>query len=291
LAGRRRAAAVAGAGWAAATAEFAWRRIAPGPRTPGEIAAMLATSALIPPLAILHRGRGYVSARLEPGLRRPAPARSGGAAGAPGGAGNRSAGVGGGSAIPEGSAPLPGPTPQLPGDGPRRPAAVLFDRDGTLVHDVPYNGDPERVRPQPHAAGALARLRAEGIRVGVVSNQSGVARGLLTAAQVEAVNRRVESHLGALDGWFVCLHGAGDGCDCRKPRPGLIRRAARALGVSPQDCLVIGDVGADVEAAQAAGARAILVPTPITRPEEIAAAPAVARDLREAVEMALAGRP
>jgi HAD superfamily hydrolase (TIGR01662 family) len=68
---------------------------------------------------------------------------------------------------------------------------VLFDRDGTLIVDVPYNGDPARVVPMPGARAALDRLRAAGVRVGVVSNQSGIARGLLTRAQVEAVNARM----------------------------------------------------------------------------------------------------
>ena len=75
-----------------------------------------------------------------------------------------------------------------------RPRAVLFDRDGTLVVDVPYNGDPDAVRAMPGAAAALERVRAAGVPIGVVSNQSGIARGLLDAGQVEAVNARVAEH-------------------------------------------------------------------------------------------------
>ena len=166
-------------------------------------------------------------------------------------------------------------------------AAVLFDRDGTLVHDVPYNADPARVSPVPGAAEAVARLRAAGVRLGVVSNQSGIARGLITPAQLDAVNARVEELLGPFGVWRVCPHGDGDGCGCRKPAPGLVFSAAEALAVSPRDCVVIGDIGADMGAAEAAGARGILVPTPATRPEEIAAAPLVAPDLTAAVELAL----
>jgi histidinol-phosphate phosphatase family protein len=173
--------------------------------------------------------------------------------------------------------------------GRRGPAAVLFDRDGTLVLDVPYNGDPGRVQPAPGAAAAVARLRAAGIPTAVVSNQSGIARGFLTEAQVRAVNDRVEELLGPLGPWTWCPHGPDDGCACRKPAPGLILRAAERLGVDPARCVVIGDIGADVEAARAAGARAILVPTAVTREEEIAAAPEVAPDLPAAVELALAG--
>jgi histidinol-phosphate phosphatase family protein len=164
---------------------------------------------------------------------------------------------------------------------------VLFDRDGTLISDVPYNGDPERVVAVPGARAALDRVRAAGVPIGVVSNQSGVARGLLDLEQVEAVNRRVEELLGPLGPWAICPHGPGEGCPCRKPAPGLVLEAARALGVPAGGCVVIGDIGADVEAARAAGARGVLVPTAATRPEEIAAAPAVAPDLAGALDLVL----
>jgi histidinol-phosphate phosphatase family protein len=166
---------------------------------------------------------------------------------------------------------------------------VLFDRDGTLVVDVPYNGDPAAVTPMPKAVEAVARVRDAGLPTAVVSNQSGIARGLLSAAQVAAVNARVDAVFGPFDAWCVCPHGPGDDCACRKPRPGLVLEAAARLGVDPADVVVIGDIGADVGAAAAAGARGILVPTPITRAEEVAAAPEVAPDLVAAVEAALAG--
>ena len=161
--------------------------------------------------------------------------------------------------------------------------AVLLDRDGTLVVDVPYNGDPARVRPMPGAQAALDRLRREGVRMAVVSNQSGIARGLLTRAEVDAVNREIEQRLGPIGPWLVCPHGPDDGCTCRKPAPGLVLQAAQRLGVAPERCAVVGDIGADVQAAHAAGARAILVPTDRTLRDEIDAAPEVARDLPEAI--------
>jgi D-glycero-D-manno-heptose 1,7-bisphosphate phosphatase len=167
------------------------------------------------------------------------------------------------------------------------PAAVLFDRDNTLVVDVPYNGDPARVVPMPGAVEAVARVRAAGLPTAVVSNQSGIARGLVTREQVVAVNARVDELFGAFDGWFVCPHAPEDDCPCRKPKPGLVLQAAAALGVDPADTVVIGDIGADMGAAAAAGARGVLVPTGITLPDEVAAAPAVARDLAEAVKIAL----
>ena len=154
-----------------------------------------------------------------------------------------------------------------------RPAAVLFDRDGTLVVDVPYCADPELVTPVPTARAALSLLRAAGVPVGVVSNQSGIARGLLNRDQVDAVNRRVDDLLGPFDVWQVCPHGPDDGCACRKPAPGMVLAAAERLGVAPGDVAVVGDIGADVGAARAAGARSVLVPTEVTLPEEVAAAP------------------
>jgi histidinol-phosphate phosphatase family protein len=173
------------------------------------------------------------------------------------------------------------------------PAAVLLDRDGTLVEDVPYNTDPARVVPVPGAAAALAKLRAAGVPTAMISNQSGVARGLMTLAQVEAVNRRLEELVGPLGPWLVCPHGPDDGCGCRKPAPGLVLAAAAALGVDPAECVVIGDIGSDIEAARNAGARAILVPTPVTRPEEVDGAPEVAESLEAAVDLLVgaAGTP
>jgi len=173
---------------------------------------------------------------------------------------------------------------------PPLPAAVLFDRDGTLIEDVPYNGRPELVAAMPGAAAAVARLRSAGIRLGVLTNQSGVGRGLITTAQMDAVNHRVDELLGPFGAWAVCPHDAADGCDCRKPAPYLVQQAAAELGVDPADCVVIGDIGSDVAAAHAAGARAILVPTPATRPAETAGVP-TARGLAEAVAAILDGRP
>lgn len=238
LAGAGTAAALAATLWAAGTAELAWARIAPGPRTTDEIARMLLTSLALPAAAAFHHVRGRVRWR-----------------------------------------------------GVRRLDAVLLDRDGTIVVDVPYNGDPARVAPMPTARAALDRLRAAGVRVAVVSNQGGVAKGLLTLEQVWAVNRRVEELLGPFAAFEVCPHGPRDRCGCRKPRPGLLRRAMARLGVRPQRTALIGDTGADVDAARAAGVRPVLVPTPVTRAAEVAAAPEVARDLAAAVDRLLGSRP
>ncbi|MFE6524690.1 D-glycero-alpha-D-manno-heptose-1,7-bisphosphate 7-phosphatase [Streptomyces sp. NPDC057794] len=169
--------------------------------------------------------------------------------------------------------------------------AVLFDRDGTLVEDVPYNGDPDLVRPVAGAREALAGLRERGIATGVVTNQSGVARGLLTEADVRRVNHRVDELLGPFDVFAVCPHGPDDGCRCRKPQPGMVLWAAGRVRTHPADVVVIGDIGADVEAARRAGAHGILVPNAQTRPEEVADADHVAPDLTTAVRAVLGGVP
>jgi histidinol-phosphate phosphatase family protein len=244
LARRPRVAATAAAGWAIGTVELAWRRIAPGPRTPGEIIAMVVTSAVLPPVAVWHRVTGFRRA-----LR------------------------------------LAGQPPTAAVD------AVLFDRDGTLVADVPYNGDPALVTAMPGAREALDRLRSAGVRLALVSNQSGVARGLLTLSQVDAVNERVGELLGPFDAVLVCPHGAEEGCGCRKPEPGMVLKAAAELGVEPGRCAVVGDIGADVGAALAAGARPVLVPTDVTRPEEVQTAPEVVPSLAAAVDLLIGVRP
>ena len=124
---------------------------------------------------------------------------------------------------------------------------------------MPYNGDPERVVPLAGALYALDALRAAGIPVAVVSNQSGVGRGLISLADVEAVNARVEALLGPFAGFFVCPHAPEDDCDCRKPKPKLVLDAAHVIGVAPTACVVIGDKASDIEAAHNAGARGVLV--------------------------------
>ncbi|HEY0615901.1 MAG TPA: HAD-IIIA family hydrolase, partial [Candidatus Elarobacter sp.] len=188
----RTSALLAGA-WAAQYARFAWRRIAPGPRTIPEAGTLLLTSAALPFAAVYHRAHGHVQlARLLRDAQR----------------------------------------------APRAvPPAVLFDRDGTLVVDVPHNADPARVEAMPGARAALERLRAAGVATAVVSNQCGVGLGKLTRDQVDAVNARIERELGPLGPVLVCTHAPDAGCRCRKPEPGLIEDAARALGVAPSDCV------------------------------------------------------
>lgn len=166
---------------------------------------------------------------------------------------------------------------------PPRPAAVLFDRDGTLVADVPYNTDPDAVRPLPAVAEAVALLRRYRVPTAVVTNQSGVGRGLLTMADVHRVNARIDQLLGPFDAWAVCPHPPAAGCGCRKPAPGLLLTAARRLRVPTRHCLVVGDIGADLAAARHAGATGVLVPTARTRAAEVRSADRVAPDVYTAV--------
>ncbi|WP_418606045.1 HAD-IIIA family hydrolase [Georgenia sp. SUBG003] len=111
---------------------------------------------------------------------------------------------------------------------------------------MPYNADPGKVRLVDGAADALRRLRGAGLATGLVTNQSGVARGLLTEGDVRAVNARLLDEVGGLDTVQHCPHGPDDGCACRKPGPLMVLRAAAELGVAPYECAVVGDIGADV---------------------------------------------
>jgi D-glycero-D-manno-heptose 1,7-bisphosphate phosphatase len=164
--------------------------------------------------------------------------------------------------------------------------AVLFDRDGTLVIDVPYNGDASAVVAAPTALEAVGLLRERGVPFAVVSNQSGIARGLVTPAQVDAVNSAVAALFGEPGlAFFVCPHGEDDACACRKPAPGLLKDAAAHLGVPVERCAIVGDIRADVDAGLAAGARAVLVPNDATLPEEVTAAPETAPTLLAAVQL------
>ncbi len=177
----------------------------------------------------------------------------------------------------------------LRGHSGRLPAAVLLDRDGTLVVDDPTLHDAPALRLMPGAREALARLRRAGIAIGIVTNQHRVGECELDGATLAAIHVRLSELAGPFDTIAVCAHARAAGCACRKPQPGLILEAAEQLGVEPHTCVVIGDIGSDIAAAHAAGARAILVPTRVTLRDEIAAAPLVAHDLREAADLILRG--
>lgn len=149
---------------------------------------------------------------------------------------------------------------------------VLLDRDGTLNHECHYLNDPAALELLPGVLSALARLQARGVGLAVVTNQSGIARGLITPAQLDAIHERLTNWLRQagveLAGIYVCPHGPADQCACRKPAPGLARQAARDWGIDLSRAWVVGDKRADLELATAVGARGILVRTGYGRETE-----------------------
>jgi len=144
-------------------------------------------------------------------------------------------------------------------------AAVLLDRDGTLIVERHYLGDPAQVELERDAAEGLRQLARLGFALVVVTNQSGIARGLFPPEAARAVNGRVDELLAAegvvIDRWFMCPHGPNDGCDCRKPLPGMALAAAADLDLDLTRSFVIGDRRSDLQVAFAVGARGILVTT------------------------------
>ena len=158
-------------------------------------------------------------------------------------------------------------------------SAIFLDRDGTLNEDVGYLDRLERLTLFPWSLDAIRLLRRAGFAVVVVTNQGGVARGLVSESFVAEVRRVVDDRLAAigerLDGHYCCPHEPHAPiakyrreCDCRKPRPGLLHRAARELGLDLARSVVIGDKWSDVQAARAAGAGAVLVRTGYGRSQE-----------------------
>jgi histidinol-phosphate phosphatase family protein len=167
--------------------------------------------------------------------------------------------------------------------------AVFLDKDGTLIEDVPYNGDPALVRPLPGVREALDRLRAEGVRLMIVTNQSGIGRGLISDQQADAVDDRVIELLGPFEAVLRCPHSPDDRCECRKPGPDLIKQALASTGVHPDRAVMVGDIGSDVDAAKHAGVSGLLIPTIQTRREEVDAAPRTCAGLVQAVDQMLGG--
>lgn len=193
----------------------------------------------------------------------------------------------------------------MPATLPGRPA-VFMDRDGCLIEEMGYLNHPSRVRILPRTAAAVSRLNAAGVAAIMATNQAGIARGYFSAETLQEVNAEVERQLsqrGArLDALYVCTHHPTAGtppyrheCDCRKPKPGLLRRAAAELGLDLSRSVMVGDKPSDVAAGQAAGSSGVLVLTGYGRGEweylrhEWTVKPDhVAEDLLDAVEWALA---
>ena len=146
---------------------------------------------------------------------------------------------------------------------------VFLDKDGTLIEDLPYNVDPRRIRFAPGSREGVRLLAEAGFRLVIITNQSGVARGYFSEADLAAVAQHLRNELAAvgasLDGFYFCPH-LPDGlntyaiaCDCRKPEPGLIRRACTELGIDATASWFVGDTWMDVLAGRAAGCRTIMI--------------------------------
>lgn len=172
---------------------------------------------------------------------------------------------------------------------------AFLDRDGTLVETDIRRGIPvprhhsDRAVLLPGVAEGCRRLRAAGFLLVLVTNQPDIARGLVTRAQVAAVNQQLQSILG-LDLVVMCEHDDSDACNCRKPKPGLLFQAAQAFGVSlSADSFLIGDRWRDVGAGQAAGVRTILVGSGYGGEPETAPDFAV-QSFSESVDVVLAAR-
>jgi D-glycero-D-manno-heptose 1,7-bisphosphate phosphatase len=150
--------------------------------------------------------------------------------------------------------------------------AVFIDRDGTLTEEVGYVNHPKRLRLLPRSAEGICLLNKAGVKAVLVTNQSGIARGYFTEEILHAVHAELLSQLKAdgasLDGIYVCMHHPTEGewpyrqaCECRKPSPGLLRRAASELDLDLGRSCAIGDKISDVMAGHRAGARGVLVLT------------------------------
>jgi D-glycero-D-manno-heptose 1,7-bisphosphate phosphatase len=137
-------------------------------------------------------------------------------------------------------------------------AAVFVDKDGTLVEDVPYNVDPVRIRLAEGAYEALSAFAGRGLAVIVVSNQPGVALGRFAEEALSGVKAKLQASL-KIDAFYYCPHHPEAGCECRKPNPGLLLRAAREQGIDLGRSWMIGDILNDVEAGRRAGCRTCLI--------------------------------
>jgi D-glycero-D-manno-heptose 1,7-bisphosphate phosphatase len=169
--------------------------------------------------------------------------------------------------------------------------AVFLDRDGVLNYNrSDHIRTPEEYVPIPGAAAAVAALKQAGWVVVVVSNQSGLGRGLFDREALDAIMAKMRTELesagGSPDAVYYCPHSPGAGCDCRKPKPGLVLQAAREHGLNLRRSFFVGDSASDVACGQAAGLQTVLVQTglPEQRPDPAAVRPDfVARDLGGAV--------
>jgi len=177
--------------------------------------------------------------------------------------------------------------------------AVFLDRDGTINEEMGYINHLSRFRVFPQAVPAIRRLNEAGLKVVLVSNQSGIARGYFSEALLQQVHQQLSELLAAggarLDGLYLCTHHPNEGCPCRKPKPELLLRAARDLDLDLSRSYLVGDRYKDIETAANAGVEGLLVLTGYGRgeyeflPQPAPAPPVyVAQDLEDAAAWILA---
>jgi D-glycero-D-manno-heptose 1,7-bisphosphate phosphatase len=151
---------------------------------------------------------------------------------------------------------------------PNSAKVIVLDRDGTIVVDRHYLADPDGLEFEPGAEVGLRQMTDLWFRLIVITNQSGVARGMLSVPRLEEIHDRLRQMLLSsgirLDKIYYCPHAPADGCDCRKPRLGLMRQASRELGFDMTQSIVIGDKPSDVEFGWRAGAITMRVGNPQT---------------------------
>jgi D-glycero-D-manno-heptose 1,7-bisphosphate phosphatase len=148
--------------------------------------------------------------------------------------------------------------------------AVFIDKDGTLIPDIPYNVNPALITLSDGAGEVLQELKRDGYLLVVISNQAGVAKGLFPESAIPPIRQKLDELLGefglSLDGFYYCPHlPTGEiieyalECECRKPKAGMLLRAAQDLNINLQQSWMIGDITADSEAGKRAGCRTILI--------------------------------
>lgn len=145
----------------------------------------------------------------------------------------------------------------------REKRLALIDRDGTIIVDKVYLRDPDGIEFAPGAVEGLQLLRDAGFTLVLITNQSGIARGYFDLVTLGRIHDRLQSMLAEhklrLEAIYFCPHGPDDGCDCRKPAPGMVTKAMHDLGFQPDEAVVIGDSDGDMGAAAAAGVKRVRV--------------------------------
>ncbi len=173
---------------------------------------------------------------------------------------------------------------------------MFVDRDGTINREVHHLSDPDQLELLPGAAEGLRALFQAGCTLIVVSNQSPIGRGMFTEARLREINERLSKMLATegvkIGGWFWCPHAPWEGCNCRKPAPGMFLQAREEMGVILEKSWIVGDRLTDLEAGRRVGARAILVATGYGEsehalPEHAACVDYFVPTLREAADVIL----